>query len=154
MKFLLLCCGLGITLAALTGCEAVSDRVRQKFTPVAPETRTYKAEQRAVFEAARDTLDRMGFRMLRGGPAQGKIDAVNGVQTNDSLRGARQVAVKVRLQPTLDGGTEMRVWITEIIEDDYNAGAGLGTETPMHNTPLYEVLFRGVGKAVGEPEKS
>lgn len=153
-KILLLCCSLAIVLGALGGCEAVTDRVRQKFTPAPPETRTYKADQRAVYEAARNALDGMGFRVLRGGPAQGKIDAVNSVQTDDALRGARQVAVKVRLEPTLDGGTEMRVWITEIVEDNYHSGAGMGTEMPMHNTPLYEVLFRRVGRALGEPEKS
>jgi len=60
--------------------------------------------------------------------------------------------MKVRLV-TVSEGTEVRVTLTEIIEDDFNKGAGHGTESPLRDTPLYDVLFRHIGQALPAPPK-
>ena len=56
--------------------------------------------------------------------------------------------MKIRLKPALDGGTEVRVTLEEIIEADSRRRAGQGTSTPLRDTPLYEVLFRNVQQAL------
>lgn len=125
------------------------EQVREKFTPVEPRTRVFAAEPPAVYEAARTALDRMEFRVLRGGAAQGRIEAVSGVTTGNSLREARQIAMTVRLRADGEGGTEVAVNLTEILENDSSNAAGTGTETPLRDTPLYEVFFRYTEQALG-----
>jgi hypothetical protein len=91
----------------------------------------------------------MGYRFLRGGPAQGELDAVSGIAPGEVNRSSRQVAVKVRLHATLDGtGTEVSARFSEILEADSRNRAGLATETPLRDTPQYEVFFRSVQQAL------
>jgi hypothetical protein len=58
--------------------------------------------------------------------------------------------MKVSLQPTLDGkGTGVAVRLTEILEADSSNRAGQATESPLRDTPQYDVFFRRVGQALG-----
>ena len=151
------CLGAFAFVVFVAGCESLSDAagsVREKLAPrEEPRTKVYAAEKRATYEAARGAIDRLGFRVLRGGPAQGEIDAVNGIATDDSLRSARQISMKIRLKAALDGGTELRVTLDEIIEADSRGRAGQGTSTPLRDTPHYEVLFRNVQQALDSPKR-
>ena len=137
---------------SLSGCESLSDAalsVREKISArESPHTKVYAAAPRATYEAVRVAAEQMGYRFLRGGPAQGEFDAVNGLAADDSLRGTRQIAMKVRLRATLDGGTELSVTLDEIIEADSRGRPGQGTSAPLRDTPQYDVLLRRVQQAL------
>jgi len=60
--------------------------------------------------------------------------------------------MKVKLEHALEGGTNVSVKITEIIEADSSNRAGQATQTPLRDTPQYEVFFRRVGEALA-PQK-
>lgn len=141
-----------IVLAVLVGCESVSDAtssVREKFAErAAPQTRTFPAAQRAVYDAVRVSAAQMGYRFVRGGAAQGLFEAVSGVRGGDQIGSSRQLSLKAKLNGSLDGGTVLAVRITEIIEADSSNRAGVATETPLRDTPQYEVFFRGVEQAL------
>ena len=141
---------------ALAGCESVRDAtssVRERIAArTAPHTHVFAAESRALYAATRLALDEMGYRFLRGGPAQGEIDAVSDLSTDNSLRTTRQISMKVRLVAVPEG-TEAQVTLTEVVEDDFNKGAGHGTESPLRDTSLCEVLFRHIEKALAAPKK-
>jgi hypothetical protein len=142
----------------LGGCEAVSDMrtaVQERAVPRAEaRTKTFPGSPRLVYEAVRAAAGQMGYRFVRGGPAQGEFDAVSNVDVGETRSSARQLALKVRLNPTLDGtSTEVIVTLTEIIESDSANRAGLATETPLRDTPQYEVFFRRVGQALGAAER-
>lgn len=144
---LVLCC------LAAGGCESLSDAtssVREKFAARnEPRTKTFSAPPRVVFDAVRAAADHMGYRMTRGGPAQGEYEGVSGVGPGESVGSARQVGIKVRLHGTLDGtGTDVSVRFTEIVESN-SSGRGLATEATMRDTPLYEVFFRNVQQTLG-----
>ena len=136
---------------ALAGCESVQDvtsSVRERLAArTAPHTHMFAAESRVVYAATRSAIDAMGFSFVRGGPAQGEIDAVSDLSTDNSLRTTRQISMKIRLVP-VPGGTEARVTLTEVVEDDFNKGAGHDTESPLRDTPQYEVLFRHIEQAL------
>lgn len=139
---------------ALVGCESISDATSAVRGRIAArdeaKVRMFAAPPRAVYEAVRTESAKMGYRYVRGGPAQGEFDAVGGVRAGETHGSARQIVVKVRLRPTLDpGGTEMTVRFTEIIEADSSNRAGQATEMPLRDTPQYEVLFQRVGEALG-----
>ena len=61
--------------------------------------------------------------------------------------------MKVKLQPAPEGGTNVSVNITEIIEADSSNRAGQATQTPLRDTPQYEVFFRRVGEELATPRQ-
>ena len=142
-----------LSLAALSGCESLSEAsssVRAKLAArEQPRTHTYQAAQRPTYEAARLAVD-----FIRGGAAQGELEAVSGLSASDTLRSSRQFTLKLRLNPTLDGGTEASLWLSEVIESDSRGRAGQGTSAALRDTPLYEVFFRNVQLAIDAPKKN
>ncbi len=145
-----------VVLALTGGCESVSDATGAMRERMAardqPQVKTYAAEPRATYDAVRGAATGMGYRFIRGGPAQGEFEAISGVRSGETIGSARQISMKVTLKPTLDGkGTEVSVRLKEIIEADSSNRAGQATETPLRDTPQYDVLFKRVGTALGVP---
>jgi hypothetical protein len=139
---------------ALAGCGTISDTtsgMRERMASrTAPQTRVYQAPPRATYDAARAAATAMGYRFIRGGAAQGELEAISRVGSGETLGTARQISMKVSLKPTLDEkGTEVAVRLTEIIESDSSNRAGQATETPLRDTPQYDVFFRRVGQVLG-----
>jgi hypothetical protein len=136
----------------VAGCESMSDAtssVRERMAARDPvHAQTYPAEQRPTYEAVRTAATQMGYRFLRGGPAQGEFEAVSAVGAGERMGSARQLAMKVKLQPASESGTNVSIKITEIIEADSSNRAGQATQTPLRDTPQYEVFFRRVGEAL------
>ncbi|MES2693503.1 MAG: hypothetical protein V4773_08520 [Verrucomicrobiota bacterium] len=136
----------------LAGCESMSDAttsVREKFAErAAPQTRSFPAAQRPVYDAVRVAAEQMGYRYVRGGAATGVFEAVSGVRGGDQVGSSRQLSLKVKLDAALDGGTTVAARITEIEEADSSNRAGVATERPLKDTPQYEVFFRGVEQAL------
>lgn len=130
---------------AFAGCESVRNDLgagmREKFSGPVYQRRVIEADAQAVFDAARVTLEQLGFRITRAGAAQQVIDGVSGLASDDRLRGSRQRTAKVRLATASDGGVEVAVLFTEVVEDDFSAGSGRATETTLRDHPLYEAFF-------------
>lgn len=139
---------------ALAGCGSVSDAtsaVRERMAARdQPHVKTFGAPPRATYEAVRAAATDMGYRFVRGGPAQGEFEAISGLRSGETIGSARQISMKVALRPTLDGkGTDVSVWLREIIEADSSNRAGQATETPLRDTPQYDVFFLRVGRMLG-----
>jgi hypothetical protein len=92
-------------------------------------------------------LDQFDFRFTHGGPAEGHLEAISSI-THDS-DGARQVSLVAEFRLANGGGTEIAVRMKEILEADSDAHLGQGTETPLRDTPLYEVFFHNIGQQLG-----
>ena len=143
-----------VVAIGLAGCESFSDAASGMRDRVAgrgsSQQRTYAAPPRATYDAVRTAASQMGYRFIRGGPAQGEFEAISGVGSGETLGSARQIAMKVRLTATLDGkGTDVTARLTEIIEADSSNRAGQATESPLRDTPQYDVFFRRVGQILG-----
>lgn len=154
MRFLLVLTVSG----ACAGCSGVSDATAHVFQRLESrnegQTKIFAAPARTTYEATRVAAGQMGYRVVRGGAAQGELDAVSGVGQGDANRSSRQLAMKVRLRATeAGGGTEVNIRLTEILEADSTNRAGLATETPLRDTPQYQVFFRAVQQAL-DAEKS
>jgi len=137
----------------LAGCGTTATdfktSVREKFDGPTYHTKIVTADGRVAYEVAKQSVGKLGFRVVGGGAAQGRIEALSSLSTNDSLQGARQLSMKVKLRPATTGGTELAVLITEQVQDDFNKGAGQVTETPLRETALYEVFFHTVEQELG-----
>lgn len=140
-------CALGVA-----GCETVSDAtasVREKLAErSAPQNRAFSASQREAYEAVKKAAARMGYRFVRGGPATGTFEAISGVRAGDQVGSSRQLMLRIKLDRALEGGTNVAVRITEIIEADSSHRAGVATEAPLRDTPQYEVFFHEVAEAL------
>jgi len=138
-----ICCGL-----LLAGCESggLSDDVRSALGPrEAPKTRVFQADQKATYEAARKAVDEMEFHFERGGPAEGRIEAHSAITGgDDSATSARQISMKVTMEPGPDGGTSVEVSLTEILATDPTNQESMATQTPLRDTPLYDVFFKDI----------
>ena len=153
-------CLFTIGLACATaGCGTFSDAtsgVRERMAArAAPQTRTYAATPRATYDAIRATASAMGYRFIRGGAAQGEFEAMSRVGSGETMGSARQIGMKVAFKPSLDEkGTVVALRLTEILEADSSNRAGQATETPLRDTPQYDVFFRRLGQALGVPAQA
>ncbi len=151
---------LAFAAAALTaGCE--SGLLNDDSLPrvalgarEAPKSQVYPADQKATYEAARSVVEQMGFKVVKGGPAQGRIVALSDISRGDGGGGARQISMKIELSPGPGSGTELVLSLTEILEAESGGQEGLATQTPLNDTPLYEDFFRKVEKALQAPAKN
>jgi hypothetical protein len=138
----------------LGGCESLSDAassMREKISArEEPHTQVFKADSRATYEAVKQAAEGMGYRYVRGGPAQGQFDAISGLAMDGSLSESRQISMKVRLKSTLEGGTELSVTLDEIVESDSRGHPGQGLAAPLKDTPQYDVFLRRVQLGLGE----
>lgn len=139
---------------AWAGCESLSDATTNVRGMIAPrettQTRNYAANARATYDAVRAAASDMGYRFVRGGPAQGEFEAISALGRGETLGSARQIAMKVALHPALDGAsTDVAIRLTEILEADSSNRAGQATQTPLRDTPQYDVFFRKVGQVLG-----
>ena len=140
-----------LTALAMAGCSAPGETYGRPG--LAPETsRTFQSDPRSVYDAALVSLAKMDFRVLKGGPAQGKIEAVSGLAQRDNLRGSRQISMSIRIS-ALGDGSEVSAELKEIIEEDSSDRPGFATETKLRDTPYYDVFFNGVAEALEAPKK-
>lgn len=148
---ILLCCA----AALLAGCGSdFGDSVHSVLAPrEKPRTRIFQADPRAAYEAARAAADQMGYRYVRGGPAEGKLEELSAITTGDDPGSSRQISMSVRLEPADEGGTAVTVAFDEILETDSASVPGLATQTPLRGTPQYEVFFRDLQNALQAPPK-
>jgi len=143
------CCAASL----LAGCESdFSDSVRSALTErEAPQTRVFQAEQKATYQAALAAAGEMGYRYIRGGPAAGVLDALSGIASGDDAGSSQQISMKVRMEAAGDSGTQVTVSFSEIIEADSSNQPGTATQTPLRDTPLYDVFFRNLQQALRAP---
>ncbi|HNW42778.1 MAG TPA: hypothetical protein PKN08_12820 [Opitutaceae bacterium] len=156
MKKLSLCLVLVSGLALLSGCESLNDATEDMRENLGvrndPETHLVAAEPRAVYAAGRAAAEDMGFSFRRGGPAQGELEAISGIASDDSLRSTTQRRMKVRFVAH-PYGTEIRFWLTEVREEESSSNRGLSTERALRHSSLASVFFQSVDTRLGiKPE--
>jgi hypothetical protein len=142
--------------AVLAGCDSgASDEVHSLLGPrEAPRTRTFQADQKATYEAVKAAADAMGYRFVRGGPAEGKLEALSGISEGEDPGSSHQISMKVHLSPAAEAGTDVEVSLTEMIEEATTNQPAMATQTPLRDTPLYEVFFRNIQTSLNTPPKN
>jgi hypothetical protein len=137
---------------AIAGCDSAPATVREGLGFDVPvHTRVFQADRHATYAAAKAALEPMGYRYVKGGAAQGYLEAISDIAAGESMTSSHQFELKANFENALDGGTEVSVRITEIIEEDSEHQRGRATESPVTDTPLYEVFFRGVQQGIRAP---
>jgi hypothetical protein len=138
-----------LCLVAFAGCEAVVDRVHDRYATVPPKVKTLPGSSRDVFYAAQGTLRKMGFQFSKTAEAQGIIDAFSAIRAGDGPRESRQYTFEIRLLAMGPDQTEISVLLREQIEGVLSSGAG-ATNQPLRDHGLYESFFENVRIALAQ----
>ena len=142
---------------ALTGCSSlesvsIQDHVREKFSPTY-HTHVVSADHRKAYDAAKTALKDMDFRFVSGGPAQGKLSAINGLVSSNDVRSARQLTLDVKLTDVPEG-TEVSALFSEVTEDNFDKHPGMGgTSMPVRGTGIYDTYFQHIEAVLAAPAK-
>ena len=131
-------------ILGMIGCESIGEQLQARFTPEPPRLKVFASDYEQVFEATKLVLSEMGYRSIRGRASSRRLSGVSRVNGNDALSGASQISLKVEFIETMPGETEMQVWMTEVVEDQYTQSGGYATQMPIRSDLLYNMLFRGV----------
>lgn len=126
------------------GCESlhsVRESVRERIVGVPPHVRVVQGDEKQVYTAARLAMTNLGYEMTRGGPAQGELEGLSRIGGGDDFRSARQREITINLQPGADGNIEVRVWLKEIVESDFNRTSNPATETPLRDEAAFDTFF-------------
>ena len=145
--FASLACLFGLLL--FTGCEAVADRMQERFAAVPPKTKVIAGSSREVFYAAQGTLKKMDFQLSRTAEAQGIVNAFSRIRAGDGPREARQYTLEIRLTGLGPAETEVSVLVREQVEGVLSAGAG-ATNTPLRDHGLYDVFYSALRKTLAD----
>ena len=134
-----------VLLAGCTQIESVKDR----FTPAQPQSRVVQGEARVVYDAARQTMEKMGYRLTGGGPAQGSLEGVTDIARGGSFGAAQQRSIEIRLEPAEAGATEIRVLIRETVEREGEGLSGTATDQALRDPAAYERFFQILNSLLG-----
>ena len=130
--------------ALLAGCESIHsmrDSVRERIVGVPPHVRVVQGDAKQVFAAARLAMTKLGYQMVRGGPAQGELEGLTRVGGGDDFRSSRQREITINLLPGQAGVIEVRVWLKEIVESDFDRASSPATEAPVRDAAAYDAFF-------------
>ncbi len=142
----------GLCLGGCHGDGDLGEDVRSALGPrEQPKERTFAADQRPVWTAARKAVDDLDYHFEKGGPAEGTLEALSKVERGEDEGSGRQVRIKVSMQPAPDSGTVVQVSFTEILEQRSSDQPGFATETPLLDTPLYNVFFNAIQSHLQSP---
>jgi hypothetical protein len=147
---LLLLAAIGGVLAGCASIHSVPGTVRERIVGVPPHVRMVQGDEKQVYTAARQAMAKFGYEMVRGGPAQGEIEGLSRVGAGDDFRSARQRAITIKLQPGTAGYIEVRVWLKEILESDFNRAMNPATEAPLRDPAAFEAFFEALERQLQE----
>ena len=143
-----------LAAGGVSGCavaDSAGQAVRRRLQDPAVE-RTFPGTPRDAYASLRAVVSRLGYRVVRGSPAQGELEAVGAVGAGVDPGSSRQVVLRIRLAAA-EGGTVVRVRVAEVREEDSSRRAGYATEVPLPPGPRHEALLAELGREL-EAQKS
>ena len=143
-----------LAAGGVSGCavaDAAGQAVQRRLQDPAVE-RTFPGTPRDAYASLRAVVSRLGYRVVRGSPAQGELEAVGAVGVGVDPGSSRQVVLRIRLAAA-EGGTVVRVRVAEVREEDSSRRAGYATEVPLPPGPRHEALLAELGREL-EAQKS
>lgn len=146
---LFLALGVLSSVVAFTGCESADlpARMRERFEAPRPKIREYRADQPAVFEAARRAVKRIDFIASRARAAQGIIQAHSALRSTEAFGIARQNSIEVKIDSFEPGVTQVAVVVREQEESEGFQGA---TDIAVREHGLYESYFDALEAELGQ----
>jgi len=134
-------------LLFFAGCDAVSSRMQDRFTPVVPHSRVFPFERKVVYEAAQQAVKNVGLNLGRKSLAQGVVEGYAPIRAADNMNDASQTTIQIRLNETDAGDTRVDVVVSEHTEGNFPGGV---SERAQREHSLYEVYFSALQQVLVE----
>lgn len=106
----------------LSGCESVSENMRDRFSPVPPKVREFDGDLRTVFTAAQLAFKRLDFILTDSSGAPTHLEASSRIISSESLGDSRQLVVTLRLHEAGEGKTAVEALISLQVENNSLGG--------------------------------
>jgi hypothetical protein len=132
-------------VALLAGCESMSSRMEERFSPVPPHIRTYAASEKAVYEAGRKAVKGVGLLLGHTSLAQGLIEGYAPIQTGTATSDTRQTTIEIRLVESGSEETQVALLVWNQTEGTYPAGS---SKQAFREHSLYEAYFAALQEAL------
>ena len=128
-----------LCVAMLTaGCESVSSRVEERFSPMAPHTRVFAASPKAVYAAALQAVKNSGLLLGRKSFGEGRIQGYAPIRSGNATEDARQTTIDIRLFETDAAETRVELMVWEHTEGSFPGGV---SERALAEHGLYGDYF-------------
>lgn len=125
----------------------MSSRVHDRFTAVPPQTRTFAADHRAVFNAGLVAVKNVDLLVGRKSLAQGVIEAYAPIRSGDAIHDTRQTTLKINLSDADNGQTQVALLVSENTEGSFPGGV---SEQDLRQHSLYELYFTALQQVLLE----
>jgi hypothetical protein len=138
---------LAVLVGLGAGCksiDSVGSSVKERFGGMPPRVRTVNGDEHKVYDAVRQVMEKFGYRVTGGGPAQGRLEGLTRIEGDDSFGSSRQRGIAIRLAGLEGDRVELQVRMTEIVEEGGSRSAQSATETPLRDPAAYEAFFKEV----------
>lgn len=131
------CAALAAVMGGLAGCAWVKERMDGP----APESRLFPFDRREVYRAAREAVEESGLRFVRGGPAQGELEAISPIRTATASGRARQLTARFQFRETRPNETEVLAWVTAVEETSMGGDPPIAMGVRQAPAESLEVIF-------------
>ena len=138
---------LTVVALALAACDSVTERVQERFSPVAAKTRTFRGDQSMLASAVVLAFKRLDFTVNSSGDNGGLIEASGRISRSAALGDSRQLVAEVRLMDAVPGQTEVQVLLKEQVEGSSPGGS---SEQPLREHGFYDTFFDTVKQVLTE----
>ncbi|MFI5335938.1 MAG: hypothetical protein ACHQ5A_04095 [Opitutales bacterium] len=129
----------------LTGCESISERVRDRFAEVPPQTQVYDADVPAVNSAALLAFKRLDYNITQS--KFGQIEAASRIRHSEVFADARQIVAQVQIRVVGPGKTEVAMLLTEDVETPSLGGP---TQQALREHGFYGTYFATLQQVLKE----
>ena len=127
-----------LSLLFLTGCESVSENMRERFSPVPPKVRQFDGDLRTVFTAAQLAFKRLDFVLTDSSGAPSHLEASSRIISSESMGDSRQLVMTLHLREAGEGKTEVSALVSLQVED--NSPGGHSAQNKREHG-FYETFF-------------
>jgi hypothetical protein len=131
----------------VAGCDSMSSRINDRFTPVPPQTHNYAADRRAVYAAGQVAVKNVGLLLGHTSFSQGRIDAYAPITGGDATRDTRQTTMEIRITEADRGETQVSVLVSEQTEGSFPGGV---SAQPLREHSLYGLYFSALQQVLLE----
>ena len=96
-------------------------------------------------------MEQFGYHFTEGGLAQGRLEGFSRIEGDGSFGSSLQRSISIHLEALEGGRVEIRVKMTEIIEEDSSRSAEPATETPVRDSGAYDAFFDEIERRLTPP---
>ncbi len=131
----------------LTGCESVSSRVHERFTPVQPHSQVFAATPKVIYEAAQQALKNLDLQVGHKSFAEGRVEGYAAIRPGDEVRDARQTTIQIRFFETDAAETRVELLVRENTEGNFPGGV---SAQDLREHSLYGLYFTALQQVLAE----